>query len=109
MNPITDLVFTITWLLLLVWAIRSIARGWSKPVRDYNAGTWTTQVTKRVHPEMEGVEPGEELMGVTFEPKSCDIEDYNELQERINDLQTKLEDPWEDEDDDGDIPTVSRK
>ncbi len=109
MNPITDLVFTITWLLLLVWAIRSIARGWSKPVRDYNAGTWTTQVTKRVHPEMEGVEPGEELMGVTFEPKSCDIEDYNELQERINDLQNKLEDPWEDEDDDGDIPAVSRK
>ena len=109
MNPITDIVFTITWLLLLVWAIRSIARGWSKPVRDYNAGTWTTQVTKRVHPEMEGVEPGEELMGVTFEPKSCDIEDYNELQERINDLQNKLEDPWEDEDDDGDIPAVSRK
>jgi len=109
MNPITDIVFTITWLLLLVWAIRSIARGWSKPVRDYNAGTWTTQVTKRVHPEMEGVEPGEELMGVTFEPKSCDLEDYNELQERINDLQNKLEDPWEDEDDDGDIPAVSRK
>jgi len=109
MNPITDIVFTITWLLLLVWAIRSIARGWSKPVRDYNAGTWTTQVTKRVHPEMEGVEPGEELMGVTFEPKSCDLEDYNELQERINDLQIKLEDPWEDEDDDGDIPAVSRK
>jgi hypothetical protein len=109
MNPITDIVFTITWLLLLVWAIRSIARGWSKPVRDYNAGTWTTQVTKRVHPEMEGVEPGEELMGVTFEPKSCDLEDYNELQERINDLQSKLEDPWEDEDDDGDIPVVSRK
>lgn len=109
MNPITDIVFTITWLLLLVWAIRSIARGWSKPVRDYNAGTWTTQVTKRVHPEMEGVEPGEELMGVTFEPKSCDLEDYNELQERINDLQSKLEDPWEDEDDDGDIPAVSRK
>ena len=109
MNLITDIVFTITWFLLLVWAIRSIARGWSKPVRDYNAGTWTTQVTKRVHPEMEGVEPGEELMGVTFEPKSCDLEDYNELQERINDLQSKLEDPWEDEDDDGDIPAVSRK
>ena len=109
MNPVTDIVFTITWLLLLVWAIRSMARGWSKPVRNYNTGTWTTQVTKRFHPEMEGVEPGEELMGVTFEPKSCDLEDYNELQERINDLQIKLEDPWEDEDDDGDIPAVSRK
>ena len=101
MNPVTDIVFSITWLLLLVWAIRSMARGWSKPVRDYNAGTWTTQVTKRVHPEMEGVEPGEELMGVTFEPRSCDIEEYNELQERINELQNKLEDPWEDDDEDG--------
>ena len=110
MNPITDIVFSITWLLLLVWAIKSVSRGWSKPVRDYNADTWTTAVTKPIHPEMIDVEPGEQLMGVTFEKKnSCDIEDYNELQQRINDLQTKLEDPWEDEDDDGDIPAISRK
>ena len=106
MNPITDIVFSITWILLLVWAIRSIARGWSKPVRDFNAGRlsgeWTTEVTKRVHPEMEGVEPGEELMGVTFEKKTeCDLEEYNELQERINQLQNKLEDPWDDDDEDG--------
>ena len=58
---------------------------------------------------MEGVEPGEELMGVTFEPKSCDIEEYNELQERINQLQNKLEDPWDDEDDDGDVPATVRR
>ena len=109
MNPITDIVFTLTWLLLLVWAIRSVARGWSKPVRNYNAGTWTTAVTKRVHPEMIDVEPGEELMGVTFKPKSCDIEEYNELQERINELQNKLEDPWDDEDDDGDVPAIVRR
>ena len=50
---------------------------------------------------MEGVEPGEELMGVTFEPRSCDIEEYNELQERINELQNKLEDPWDDDEDGG--------
>ena len=111
MNPVTDIVFSLTWVLLLIWAIRSLSKGWNAiPQNKFGpSGTWTTQVTKRVHPEMEGVEPGEELMGVTFEPKSCDIEDYNELQERINDLQTKLEDPWEDEDDDGDIPAVSRK
>ena len=77
--------------------------------KELNTGTWTTQVTKRVHPEMEGVEPGEELMGVTFEPKSCDIEEYNELQERINQLQSKLEDPWEDDDDDGDVPAVVKR
>ena len=103
MNPITDIVFSLTWVLLLVWAIRSVISGArSQSVRNYNAGTWTTQVTKRVHPEMEGVEPGEELMGVTFDRRtSCDIEEYNELQERINQLQNKLEDPWEDDDEDG--------
>ena len=105
MNPITDIVFSLTWVFLLVWAIRSVISGArSQSVRNYNAGTWTTQVTKRVHPEMEGVEPGEELMGVTFKPTSCDIEEYNELQQRINELQNKLEDPWDDEDEDGGAP-----
>ena len=106
MNPIVDLLFTLSWFILLVWAIRTMARGCglkTPPIQrnDVPNGVWTTQVTKRVHPEMEGVEPGEELMGVTFEPRSCDIEEYNELQERINELQSKLEDPWEDDDEDG--------
>ena len=115
MNPITDIVFSITWILLLVWAIRSIARGWSKPVRDFNAGRlsgeWTTEVTKRVHPEMEGVEPGEQLMGVTFERKTeCDLEEYKALQERIEELKSELEDPWEDDDDDdGDVPALIKR
>ena len=102
MNPITDALFTVTWFLLLIWAGRSILRGWSKPVRNFNAGTWTTQVTKRVHPEMEGVEPGEELMGVTFEMKTeCDLEEYRDLQNRIEELKMELEDPWEDDEDGG--------
>tara|TARA_R100000152_G_scaffold19330_1_gene11540 strand:+ start:682 stop:1005 length:324 start_codon:yes stop_codon:yes gene_type:complete len=97
MNPFTDFLFTVSWFALLVWAIRSIIKGWSsKPVQEYNANYWTKQVTKRIHPEMIDVEPGEELMGVTFESKSCDIEDYNELQERI----AKLKDELEDDDDD---------
>jgi len=102
MNPITDALFTVTWFLLLIWAGRSILRGWSKPVRNYNAGTWTTEVTKRVHPEMQDVEPGEQLMGVTFERKTeCDLEEYRDLQNRIEKLKSELEDPWEDEDEDG--------
>ena len=102
MNPITDALFTVTWFLLLIWAGRSILRGWSKPVRNYNAGTWTTEVTKRVHPEMEGVEPGEQLMGVTFERKTeCNLEEYRDLQNRIEELKSELEDPWEDDDEDG--------
>ena len=113
MNPITDIVFSLTWIFLLVWAIRSVARGWSKPVRDFNAGRlsgeWTTEVTKRVHPEMEGVEPGEQLMGVTFERKTeCDLEEYKALQERIEELKSELEDPWDD-DDDGNVPATVKR
>ena len=107
MDNFSIVVFVITSLSLLggaVWLMFSAAN--SKPVRDYNAGrlsgTWTTAVKKAVHPEMVDVKDGDELMGVTF--KSCDIEEYNELQERINQLQNKLEDPWEDEDDDGGAP-----
>ena len=87
MNPVTDIIFSITWFGLLIWAIRSMSRGWTQ--------------RPRMHPEMVDVKEGEELLGVTF--KSCDIDDYNELQERISKLQNELEDPWDDEDDDGDI------
>ena len=101
MNPVTDIVFSITWLLLLVWAIRSVSKGWSKSVRDYNADTWTTQVTKRIHPEMIDVEHGEQLMGVTIDKKtSCDLEEYKALQQRIDEIRAELED---EDDDDGDI------
>ena len=115
MNPITDIVFTLTWFLLLVWAIRSMAQGWSKPVRDYNSGRlsgeWTTEVKKPVHPEMKDVEPGTKLMGVSFDEKtSCDLEEYQALQARIEELKSELEDPWDDEDDDdGDVPAIVRK
>ena len=109
MNPITDIVFSLTWILLLVWAIRSVVSGWrSKPVRDFNTGRltgeWTTEVKKPVHPEMIDVKPGNELMGVNFQQKTeCDLEEYKALQERIEELKEELKDPWDDEDDDGDI------
>ena len=104
MNPVTDAVFIITWILLLVWAIRSIISGVrSRSVRDFNAGRlqgeWTTEVKKPVHPEMKDVQPGEQLMGVTFlNKKECDLEEYKALQARIEEIRQKLED-----DDDGDI------
>ena len=109
MNPITDIVFSLTWILLLVWAIRSVVSGWrSKPVKDFNSGRlsgeWTTEVKKPVHPEMRDVKPGTELMGVNFQQKTeCDLEEYKALQERIEELKEELKDPWDEEDDDGDI------
>jgi len=88
----------------------------SKPVADYNAGrlsgTWTTEVVKPVHPEMRDVEPGTQLMGVNFQQKTeCDLEEYKDLQARIDALRAELEgDPdEEDEDDDGGDLVVVRQ
>ena len=103
MNPVTDIVFSLTWIFLLVWAVRSVVSGWrSTSVRDFNAGrlsgTWTTEVKKPVHPEMVDVEPGEKLMGVTFDRKdSCDLEEYKDLQARIDALKAELEGDDDDE------------
>ena len=106
MNPVTDIVFSLTWVLLFAFAIRSIVRGWSI-VREDTArpnGIWTTQVKRPTHPEMIDVKPGEELMGVTFDQKSsCSLEEYQALQKRIEELKIELEMEEEDEDDDGDI------
>ena len=109
MNPTTDIVFTVTWVLLLVWAIRTMSRGISAqyidPGENYRPkGMWNTTVTKVQHPEMEGVKPGDKLMGVTFEerPVSCDLEEYKALQDRIEELKQELEEDDED-DDDGDV------
>ena len=86
-----------------IWLMYSAAN--SRPVRDYNAGrltgTWTTEVKKPVHPEMKDVEPGTQLMGVNFEQKTeCDLEEYRDLQARIDALRAELGgDDEEDEDD----------
>ena len=115
MNPLTDIVFTATWVFLLVWAVRTVLSGVrSKSVRDFNSGRisgeWTTEVMKPVHPEMRDVTPGTELLGVNFEKKTeCDLEEYKALQQRIEELKSELEDPWDDEDDDGDVPSLIKR
>ena len=107
MNPVTDIVFSLTWVLLFAFAIRSIVKGWSMMSEDTARpnGMWTTKVTRPMHPERKDVQPGEELMGVTFDQKtSCSLEEYQALQKRIEELKIELlmeED--EEEDDDGDI------
>ena len=109
MNPVTDILFAIAWFVLLFWGVRSIVKGWAmmrepEPFKGYMKGEWTTEVTKRVHPEMQDVEPGEKLLGVTFEQKKeCDLEEYKALQKRIEELRIELEMEDDDEDDDGDI------
>ena len=110
MNPLTDIIFSITWILLLVWAIRSMSKGWSAMDNNRPSGVWTTKVTRPMHPEMKDVKPGTELMGVNFEekPTSCDLEEYQALQARIEELKLQLDpdDEDDDEDDDGDVPAL---
>jgi len=109
MNPVTDIVFSLTWILLFAFAIRSIVRGWTMMREDTARpnGMWTTQVRRATHPEMVDVKPGDELMGVTFDQKnSCSLEEYQALQKRIEELKIELlmeEDDEEEDDDDGDI------
>tara|TARA_R100000152_G_C6690510_1_gene122247 strand:- start:74 stop:415 length:342 start_codon:yes stop_codon:yes gene_type:complete len=109
MNPITDILFTISWFILLFWAIRTMIRGWNlmnQPIEksDVN-GVYTKTVTKPIHPEMVDVKPGEELMGITFKQDSQDPL-YKSMQDRIDTLREEegtydVED--DDEDDDGDV------
>ena len=107
MNPVTDILFAIGWFVLLIWGIRSIVRGWSmmrepEPFKGYMKGEWTTEVKRPIHPEMKDVQPGEQLLGVTFEQKKeCDLEEYKALQKRIEELRQELEDDDEEDDDGG--------
>ena len=111
MDNFSIIIFGVTTLSLLggaLWLMWSA--GTSEPMKNYRQGTSTTQVTKRVHPEMKDVEPGTELMGVNFEQKtSCDLEEYKDLQARIDQLREELEgNDEEDDDDGGDIVALNR-
>ena len=101
MNPLTDFIFTVTWFALLVVAIRSIIRGWSIskniPMQGYSIEKKT--VTKIPHPEMADVQNGDELLVVKFGQEEKKDPLLQSLENRI----TELNDPWEDDDDDGDI------
>ena len=117
MDNLSIFLFAIAGISTLVGAFYLMASaGMSKEVQDYNwhpmkdGGVESPEfkkymrtVTKRVHPEMKDVEPGTELMGVTFDkPDSCSLEEYKDLQARIDELRAELGGEDEDEDDDGD-------
>ena len=118
MDNLSIFLFAIAGISTLVGAFYLMASaGMSKEVQDYNwhpmkdggiespeFKKYMRTVTKRVHPEMKDVEPGTELMGVTFDkPDSCSLEEYKDLQARIDELRAELGGEDEDEDDDGDV------
>ena len=118
MDNLSIFLFAIAGISTLVGAFYLMASaGMSKEVQDYNwhpmkdggiespeFKKYMRTVTKRVHPEMKDVEPGTELMGVTFDkPDSCSLEEYKDLQARIEALRAELEYEDEEDDDGGDV------
>ena len=123
MDNLSVFLFAIAGISTLVGAFYLMASaGMSKEVQDYNwhpmadggpespeFKKYMRKVTKRVHPEMKDVEPGTELMGVTFDKKdSCNIDDYKDLQARIDQLRDELGGDDEEEDDDGGDVVIAR-
>ena len=96
--------FLLTWFVLLFFAIRMIARGWSA-ASELGGKQFIDEgkryVTKSIHPEMAEVKEGDELLVVSFKdekkedvrfkldsPELHNLGDpmYKSLQERIDEL-----------------------
>ena len=93
------LIFVVTWIVLLIYAVRLISNGWSA-ASDLGSGKFietSRTVTRPPHPEMMEVKPGDELMVVKFTPD-------DEFTDKVVDgmLQKSLKDRIEELDDDDD-------
>ena len=107
MNPFVDLLFTLSWLILLVWAIRTMSQGWnlmSMDPKDIKYRETSKRVTKPPHPELADIKPGDELLVVNFAPdeESTNKESDTFLQQSLQDRIKELVD--EEDDDDGGAP-----
>ena len=101
------ILFVTTWVILLILAIRLIARGWSA-ASDLGSGKFVESsrtVTRPPHPEMMEVQPGDELMVVKFTPDDefTDKVVDGMLQQSLKDRIEELDD---DDDDDGGSPVL---
>ncbi len=108
MNSFTDFLFTVSWFILLVWGIRTMARGWnlmSTPLKPENDDEFSYKVEKKTvtkipHPEMADVKNGDELLVVKFGEEEKKDPLLQSLENRITELNDSHED---DDDDDGDV------
>jgi len=95
-----NIIFIISFLVLGVGAVMLILRN-LVDIRQLNN---PKTILKGLHPELEDVQPGDELMTVNFgEEKEEEDPLYKSLKNRINELNEELDDEDEDEDDDGDV------
>ena len=116
-------IFIITWFVLLFYAVRLIAKGWSA-ASELGGKQFINEkkryVTRTIHPEMRDLKEGDELLIVNFnEPEketdprfkldSPELHNLGDplqksLRDRINELNNN-----DDEDDDGDVPSIVRR
>ena len=104
MNPFTDLLFTLSWFILLVWALRTMARGWNLMTIDPKEIKYTEstkQITRPMHPELVDVKPGDELLVVNFGEEEKQDPLHTALQNRIEELNEDID---SEDDDDGGAP-----
>ena len=101
MIALFNIIFIISFLILGVGALMLIWRN----LDDINKLNNPKTILKDLHPELENVQPGDELMTVNFgEEKEDEDPLYKSLKNRINELNDELDDEEEDEDDDdGDV------
>ena len=93
-----NIIFIITSLILGVTAVMLIWRN----VVDINKLNRPKRTIQDLHPELENVQPGDELMTVNFgEEKEDEDPLYKSLKDRIDELND--EDDEDDDDDDGDV------
>ena len=92
-----NIIFILTSLILGVAAVMLIWRN----MMDINKLNKPKRTIQDLHPELENVQPGDELMTVNFGEENEEEDPlYKSLKDRINELNDEDD---EDDDDDGDV------
>ena len=104
------ILFVASWIILLILALRMIARGWSA-ASDLGSGKFVESsrtVTRPPHPEMTEIQPGDELLVVNFTPD----QEFNDrvvdgmLHQSLKDRIEEIEDDDDDHDGGSLVPAV---
>ena len=116
-------IFIISWFVLLFYAVRLIAKGWTA-ASELGGKQFINEekryVTRTVHPEMRDLKEGDELLIVNFnEPEketdprfkldSPELHNLDPLQKSLRDRINELNNDEDEDDDDGNVPTVVRR
>ena len=102
MIALFNIIFIISFFILGVGALMLIWRN----LDDINKLNNPKTILKDLHPELENVQPGDELMTVNFGEENEEDPLYKSLKNRIDELNEERyddEDDDEDEDDGGDV------